>query len=57
VIVVNDYTRGQDFDIADLVLDGFGAPDDAARVLSDPHALDPPGRLDVETLRRLAAGG
>ena len=42
---------------ADLVLDGFGVPDAPARVLRDPHALDPPGRLDVETLRRLAARG
>jgi HAD superfamily hydrolase (TIGR01509 family) len=57
VIVVNDYTREQDFEAADLVLDGFGVPDAPARVLRDPHALDPPGRLDVETLRRLAARG
>lgn len=56
VIVVNDYTREQDFGDADLVLDGFGAPGVRASVLSDPHALDPPGRLDVETLRRLAEG-
>jgi len=56
VIVVNDYTREQDFAAADLVLDGFGRPGARASVLSDPHALDPPGRLDVETLRRLAAG-
>ncbi|HEY5318563.1 MAG TPA: HAD-IA family hydrolase [Solirubrobacteraceae bacterium] len=55
VIVVNDYTCEQDFEAADLVLDGFGAPDAPARVLSDPHALGAPGRLDVETLRRLAA--
>ena len=57
VIVVNDYTREQDFDDADLVLDGFGRPDAQVSVLRDPHALDPPGRLDVETLRRLAARG
>lgn len=56
VVVVNDYTRGQDFEAADLVLDGFGAgPADPATALSDPHRLDPPGRLDVETLRRLVA--
>lgn len=53
VIVVNDYTREQDFDDADLVLDGFGRPDAPVSVLSDPHGLEPPGRLDVETLRRL----
>ena len=54
VIVVNDYTRDQDFGAADLVLDGFGGPGQSASVLSDPHALGPPGRLDVGTLRRLA---
>jgi HAD superfamily hydrolase (TIGR01509 family) len=53
-IVVNDYTRDQDFEAADLVLDSFGGPDAEARVLSDPHALAPAGRLDVDTLRRLA---
>ncbi len=56
VIVVNDYTREQDFDDADLVLDGFGRPDTPVSVLADPHGLEPPGRLDVETLRRLTAG-
>jgi HAD superfamily hydrolase (TIGR01509 family) len=57
VIVVNGYTYEQDFTRADLVLDSFGGPDADARVLSDPLALAPPGRLDVETLRRLAAAG
>jgi HAD superfamily hydrolase (TIGR01509 family) len=56
VVVVNDYTREQDFDYADLVLDGFGRPDDPVPVLADPHRLEPPGRLDVDTLRRLMAG-
>ncbi len=55
VVVVNDYTREQDFDGAALVLDGFGRPDAPASVLADPHGLDPPGRLDLDTLRRLAA--
>ncbi len=55
VIVVNDYTREQDFDDADLVLDGFGRPDAPVSILADPHRLDPPGRLDVDTLRRLTA--
>lgn len=54
VVVVNDYTVDQDFAGADLVLDGFGGPEDAATVLSDPHGLEPPGRLDLDTLRRLA---
>lgn len=56
VIVVNDYTREQDFDDADLILDGFGRPDDPVSVLADPHRLEPPGRLDVDTLRRLMEG-
>jgi HAD superfamily hydrolase (TIGR01509 family) len=54
-IVVNDYTRHQDFAGADLVLDGFGGNGGPARVLDDPHGLEPPGRLDVATLRRLVA--
>jgi len=57
VVVVNDYTREQDFAAADLVLDGFGRRDQPAPVLADPHRLDPPGRLDVETLRRLVLEG
>ncbi len=55
VVVVNDYSREQDFDDADLALDGFRDPQSAVWVLSDPHGLDPPGRLDVDTLRRLAS--
>jgi len=54
VVVVNDYTREQDFHHADLVIDGFGGPDAPAATLADPHRLDPPGRLDVDTLRCLA---
>lgn len=57
VIVVNDYTREQDFGDADLVLDGFGDGERPASVLADPHGLGPPGRLDVGTLRRLVAAG
>lgn len=57
VVVVNDYTRGQDFAAADLVLDGFGGDSASAAVLADPRGLDPPGRLDIGTLRRLVASG
>ena len=57
VVVLNDYTREQDFGAADLVLDGFGLPDAPASVVDDPHALRPPGRLDLETLKALAAVG
>jgi len=56
VVVVNDYTRQEDFSDADLVLDGYGSPRACARVLSDPHALDPPGSLAPATIRRMLAG-
>ncbi|MDQ3630947.1 MAG: HAD-IA family hydrolase [Actinomycetota bacterium] len=55
VIVANDYSREQDFGDADLVLDGFGDSESRASVLADPHRLEPPGRLDIDTLRRLVA--
>jgi HAD superfamily hydrolase (TIGR01509 family) len=55
VVAVNDYTREQEFEDADLVLDGFGTRDAPAEVLSDPHGLEPPGRFDLSTLSRLAA--
>jgi HAD superfamily hydrolase (TIGR01509 family) len=57
VVVVNDYTREQDLDAADLVLDGFGSPDAPAEVLADPRGLEPPGRVDLATLRALADPG
>ncbi len=55
-IVVIDYTREQDFDGADLVLDGFGRPDAPVSVLPILTGSIPPGRLDLEPLRRLTAG-
>ena len=54
VVLVNAYTQDQDLVGADLVMDGFGEPDAPARVLSDPHGVDPGGVLDPATLRRLA---
>jgi len=54
-VVVNDYSRDQNFAGADLVLDGFGDNGATARVLADPHRLRLPGHLDAETLRRIAA--
>lgn len=53
VVVVNDYTRNEDFAEADLVLGGF-AEDARPIVLRDPFGLGPVGRLDVETIRRVA---
>ena len=57
VVVVNDYTREQDFDAADLVLDGFGSRDAPVEVLADPRGLEPPGRVDLDTLKALAEAG
>jgi len=54
-VVVNDYSRDQNFEGADLVLDGVGDTPGGATVLSDPHGLRPPGLLDLATLRRIAA--
>ena len=54
-VVTNDYTRDEDLDEADLVLDGFGTPDEPAAVVRDPLGVEPPGRLDVASLRRLHA--
>ena len=51
VVVVNDYTSGQDFSEADLVLDGFVGPPVA---LHDPFGLGPENRLDVAALARVA---
>ncbi|MBW3614817.1 MAG: HAD-IA family hydrolase [Actinobacteria bacterium] len=53
-VVVNDYTRAQDFGGAAVVLDRFGTPEDRAAVLADPEGLEPAGQLDVQTLRRIA---
>ncbi len=55
-VVVNDYTRQEDFGEADLVLDGYGSASAPASVLSDPHELDPPRRLDLGTLARMVTG-
>ena len=56
VVVVNGYTADHDLDGADLVLDGFGEPDEPAAVLSDPHRLEVDGILDVAVLRKVQQG-
>jgi HAD superfamily hydrolase (TIGR01509 family) len=53
VVVVNGYTADHDLALADLVLDGFGGPDEPAAVLADPHATGCEGILDAELLRTL----
>lgn len=55
VVVVNDYTRDEDFTSADLVLDGYGTADRAATVLSNPHSVGFDGWLDAGTLRAVHA--
>jgi beta-phosphoglucomutase-like phosphatase (HAD superfamily) len=53
-VVVNAYTRDQDFSEAELVIDGFGAPDRPATVLRDPHGVTPPCWLGATVLARIA---
>ncbi len=55
-VVVNGYTSDHDLDGADLVLDGFGEPDQPARVLGDPRRTGCAGVLDAATLVRLLEG-
>jgi len=52
VVTVNDYTRAQDFDGADLVVSEFGEPGQGIEVLSNPHGLTD---LDCVTLAHLQA--
>lgn len=54
VVVVNDYTRDEEFSEADLVVTGFEA-NGSTFVLHDPFGLAPSDRLDVDTIRQVAA--
>jgi HAD superfamily hydrolase (TIGR01509 family) len=51
VAVANDYTAGQPLEGAVLVMDGFGQPEQPARVLRGDPALAPDGLVTVSTLR------
>lgn len=54
IITVNDYTRNDDFNEAELVLDTFGEPDFPCHVLAgDAKALNGSACLDVAALHRL----
>jgi beta-phosphoglucomutase-like phosphatase (HAD superfamily) len=53
LVTVNDYTRGQDFAGASLVLDGLGEPDAPFRVLAGDAGGA--GHVDLALLRRLHA--
>ena len=56
VVTVNDYTRGQDFSGADLVVSEFGEPDGTAiEVLANPHHLAGLHHVRLEHLREIMA--
>lgn len=50
VVVVNDYTRGEDMSDAQLVVDGV---DGDGQVLEDPHGLEPRLPLERDALERV----
>lgn len=54
--VVNDYTAGERFDAATLVVDRFGAPGESAVIGGPADALEG-SAVTVATLRRLLAAG
>jgi len=54
VVTVNGYTRNQDFAGADLVVSGFGEPEDEpVKVMSNPHGLKDPHHIELSHLRRI----
>ena len=53
VVTVNDYTRDHDFQRASAVLDGFGEPGQAVKVLQAPGVPMPEGIIDLAWLRAL----
>jgi HAD superfamily hydrolase (TIGR01509 family) len=56
VVVANEYTAGQALEGAALVMDGFGEPEQPARVLRGDPALAPDGLVTVSTLRDAVRG-
>lgn len=50
VIVVNDYTKNEDFREADLTLDGYGAPGAPANIGASSRSIDFGGVLAAEVL-------
>jgi HAD superfamily hydrolase (TIGR01509 family) len=54
LVVVNDYTSGDDMEGARLVVDEVGAD---GRVLHDPHGIAPTLPLEKDSLERLLAAG
>lgn len=54
VVVANSYTQLHQVGEADVLLDGFGDPQNPAAVLADRYGTNPDGVVDVASLRRLA---
>ncbi len=55
LIVVNDYTQDEDFEAADLVLDGFGEEQRPAKVLYNPLSVEFDGLVRTEVLLEVHA--
>lgn len=55
VVVVNDYTKNEDFGEAGLILDGYGAPDERANVLSESLSVSFAGMLTARVLSAVHA--
>lgn len=57
IISINDYTRDHDFDDAELILDGFGEPNQPFQVLGGMRELvNGSTYLDIDLVRRIHAG-
>ncbi|MGD8795507.1 MAG: HAD family hydrolase [Thiohalophilus sp.] len=57
IISINDYTRDHDFDDAELILDGFGEPNQPFQVLGGKQELvNGSTYLDLDLVRRIHAG-
>ena len=50
---VNDYTRGEDLSMADLVVSSLGEKDQPSDLLSAPPAVPWPGHVHLEWLQRI----
>lgn len=56
VVTINDYTRSQDFDGADLVVSELGEPGSTVEVLANPHGLTHRGCVTLAHLQSLMQG-
>jgi HAD superfamily hydrolase (TIGR01509 family) len=53
IVTLNDYTEGQDFSAADLVIDHLGEPDSPLQIRSNPHHYSPDHPLTYATMAKL----